>query len=102
MTRIVRAAALAAFIVALAVYGWRAAHSPMLDEALAEEQRYRRATAAGAAIGAEDSRLAERYWQRYPDIAGDAYFGRSGPGGPSGARDHYERHGRREGRIWGE
>lgn len=44
--------------------------------------------------------VAEAYWHCYPDVAQDSYFGQSGPLGILGAREHYERHGRREGRIW--
>jgi hypothetical protein len=43
-----------------------------------------------------------RYWLRYPDVA--SARGRHGVGrtdGLTGARLHYERHGRAEGRTWG-
>ncbi|MGE4218833.1 MAG: hypothetical protein AB7G39_05240 [Alphaproteobacteria bacterium] len=100
--RPIRVAAMLAFLAGLAIYGWGAVHSPLLDADRMAERTYRQAVAAGAAVSAEDARLAERYWQRYPDIAADPYFGRAGPAGPRGARDHYDKHGRREGRIWGE
>ena len=100
--RIAHAGAFLAFVAALAVYGWRAVDSPLLNERLAEEQRFRRATAARLVAEPVDALLAERYWQRYPDVAGDRYFGRDGEAGPQGARAHYDKHGRVEGRIWSE
>jgi len=42
--------------------------------------------------------LEEAYWNRYPDVAADPYFGR---GSKLGAAEHYRRHGKAEGRIWG-
>lgn len=44
--------------------------------------------------------LAEGYWSRYKDVRRDRYWGRNGPMGIWGARDHYQQHGRREGRIF--
>ena len=44
--------------------------------------------------------LAEAYWHRYQDVKNDAYYGKNGPMGIHGAREHYEQHGRREGRIF--
>lgn len=44
--------------------------------------------------------LAEAYWLRYPDIRSDGYFGEKGPIGIYGAREHYEQHGKREGRLY--
>lgn len=46
--------------------------------------------------------LAEAYYLRYPDIASDTFFGRSGPMGIYGAREHYRQYGRSEGRIFGD
>jgi hypothetical protein len=55
----------------------------------------------GGRDDAAERRLAERYWQRYPDIAANGHFGRQGSFGIHGAREHYQRHGRHEGRLWG-
>lgn len=44
--------------------------------------------------------LAEAYWQRYPAVEKNDYFGREGPLGISGPREHYRLYGQREGRIW--
>jgi hypothetical protein len=43
--------------------------------------------------------LAEAYWHRYPDVKQSEYWGPEGPLGIHGPRDHYEQHGRKEGRI---
>lgn len=44
--------------------------------------------------------LAEAYWQRYPDVIDHFYYGKQGPMGIYGAREHYQQHGKREGRIF--
>jgi len=44
--------------------------------------------------------LAEAYLKRYEDVRQDAYYGPNGPMGIYGAGEHYEQHGRREGRIF--
>jgi len=43
---------------------------------------------------------AELYWNQYPDVAKDDFFGRSGQAGCGGAYEHWTRHGRQEGRVW--
>jgi hypothetical protein len=45
--------------------------------------------------------LARTYWQRYPDVREDPYYGINGPAGIHGARAHFQQHGKREGRVWG-
>ncbi len=42
----------------------------------------------------------QRYWDCQPDVAADRFFGRNGPMGFLGAYEHYQRHGKREGRYW--
>ena len=77
-------------------------HHPQFDAAQAARLAY-----ADHVIRTEkpaddlERRLAEIYWNRYPDVAQNAYFGRHGNLGIHGAREHYNRHGRHEGRIWG-
>lgn len=44
--------------------------------------------------------LAEAYWQRYPDVINHSYYGKQGPMGIYGAREHYKQHGKPEGRIF--
>lgn len=48
-----------------------------------------------------ETRLAEAYWGRYPEIKDDSVWGKSSPLGILGPRDHYKYHGRFEGKIWG-
>lgn len=49
-----------------------------------------------------ERRLAKSYWNRYPDVAGSTTWGRNGPLGFLGPRDHYQNRGKKEGRVWGE
>jgi hypothetical protein len=94
---------LAVVLVAWAVYAYGAFHSPVLDRELAERKAYLNQIAreARADLG-EERRLAEAYWARYPDVANDRNFGRASAMGLAGAREHFNRHGKREGRVWGE
>ncbi len=48
----------------------------------------------------QERKMAESYWLRYQDVRDDPYWGENGPMGIWGARDHYEIHGRSEGRIY--
>lgn len=50
---------------------------------------------------AAEEKLAHAYWLRYPDVAANPLYGEKGRLGVLGAREHYMRHGRREGRVWG-
>jgi hypothetical protein len=94
--------ALALLLGGFAAYGYGAAHSPLLDRDLAERRAWLRLEAAeGGADAAAEAGLAEAYWQRNPDVAADRYFGRGGVLGFFGPREHWKRHGRREGRAWG-
>ena len=96
-------AALAITAVAWAMYAMGAADSPLLSRVERQRQAYLDEilrNAQTADLTAERD-LAEIYWQRYPDVANDGFFGRNGQMGVFGAREHFERHGRREGRIWG-
>lgn len=47
-----------------------------------------------------EKNLAEAYWMRYPDIIDHSYYGKQGPMGVYGAREHFKQHGKREGRIF--
>lgn len=44
--------------------------------------------------------LAASYWQRYLDIRENDHWGEKGPMGIWGPRDHFRKHGKREGRIF--
>lgn len=57
-------------------------------------------TAADSTQAEQLQRLAETYWNRYPDIRKHHYFGENGPMGINGAWQHYRQHGRHEGRIF--
>jgi hypothetical protein len=91
------------FILACAIWLYGASHSAVLDAGLAAEEIYQRAALSrGRPVDAAEERvLAGAYWQRNPDVANDTVFGEQGRFGIFGAREHYERHGRREGRQWG-
>lgn len=51
---------------------------------------------------AQEKKLAQAYWDRYPDVAASAVWGRRSSMGVLGPRDHYRLFGRMEGRHWGE
>lgn len=89
------------FGLALLAYAWQASGTKLLSRAQGDRDRYLAEvvlenTADHRALQAR----ARDYWQRNPDVAGDAYYGNDGPLGVLGARQHYEDHGRREGRQW--
>ncbi len=48
----------------------------------------------------EEKVLAEDYWLRYEDIKKDKHWGENGSMGIFGPRDHFQQHGKREGRIF--
>ena len=90
-------------VLALVLYGQAARHSPAFDSDQRLRLAFLKQTAAehAAAPDGQERVLAEAYWQRYPDIAAHPYFGTHGQLGIPGAREHYQQHGRREGRLWG-
>lgn len=76
-------------------------HSPLLHpEQLAERRYVEHFLQQNAPDLEQERKLAEAYWRRYRDVAQDSYYGRQGPMGIFGAREHYQQHGRREGRIF--
>jgi|GEM_PF-1910542 len=48
----------------------------------------------------ELNRIAELYWQSYPDVEKNGGYGRNSAMGAKGAFLHYQEHGQREGRAW--
>ena len=50
-------------------------------------------------LGGVSNLAAQDYWNRYPDVAADSYYGRSRP---TGAQEHFSCCGRFEGRTWNE
>ncbi len=90
-----------AFAGSLALFALAAARSPAGNSALAERDRELRTLSAGVNIDmAGEEQLARAYWARYPDVAADKVYGAGGRLGIMGAREHYAKHGRREGRVW--
>lgn len=95
-------AAGALFAGALAIYAAGALRSPLLDH----EEAARRSLVATLSLQdttdmVRETVLARAYWDRNPDVREHAFFGDDGPLGAFGAREHYDRHGRLEGRRWG-
>lgn len=87
---------------------WGAVVAALWDSPYLDNSRYASAlytqhlmeSAEGGASVSFGRASAVAYWKCYPDVATDPYFGISGPLGMLGAREHFERHGRREGRVW--
>ncbi len=76
--------------------------SPVGNKQKALEQQYlEKILTTKAPRYKEEKELAQAYWLRYPGVQKDLYFGKSGPKGVWGAREHYELYGKKEGRIWG-
>ena len=96
-----RSVVFAGIALALIAYAIGAWVSPLLD---GERRAQRDFVSRYAQMAARDETvergLAERYWAQYGDVAADASFGRNGSFGVWGARVHFNRHGRREGRYW--
>lgn len=99
----IRQALFGLFILSLGAYAYGAFTSTLFDESLADKRAFLM-TASRASEGdpAEMRRQAEAYWDAYPGVARDEAFGRNGKFGLYGARTHYLRHGRYEGRTWPE
>lgn len=91
-----------AFSASLAAFGVGVIHSPIIDDALALERVVINKHARCAYLDLVRERaLAGAYWQRNPDVAQDRFFAVDGALGTFGAREHYDRLGRQEGRHWG-
>lgn len=96
---------IAVLMVVLGCCGWLlgAMDTPLLNRQIAAQQALATSVArTGSLDMAAEQRLAEAYWQRNPDVAASGYYGRHGRIGIFGAREHWLRHGKREGRHWGE
>lgn len=76
--------------------------SALTDHRLAEQQTIIDNYARTKSIDqAQEKILAEAYWRRNRDVAVHEFFGVDGPLGVFGPREHFNRHGRLEGRVWG-
>jgi len=97
-TRIV----VAVYAVCLVVFAVGLVRSPVIDHVFKQERIVLNKHARGDLIDVErERRFAETYWELNPDVAASAFFGSAGALGIFGPREHYDRHGRSEGRAWG-
>ena len=86
---------------ALAVWAIGAAHSPFGSTSRAGNRRYLQTEAKQVERDrVEEGRLAAAYWKANPDVKADKHYGPNGPFGLLGAREHYQKFGRGEGRAW--
>jgi hypothetical protein len=94
--------AAAACIAALTLYAHGFQGEPRLRGSDFQQRTYAAHILQGDAIDLiKEAALAEAYWLRNQDVAANSVFGRSGQLGIHGAREHYNQHGQREGRVWG-
>lgn len=96
---------IAILLVVFACGGWLlgAMGTPLLNRQLAAQHALATSVAkTGSLDMVAEQRLAEAYWQRNPDVAASSHYGRNGKAGVLGAREHWLRHGKSEGRHWGE
>lgn len=97
-------AVLALAVSAYGIYIAAALRSPLFDDNERERLAFlgSKKQAAGVPFTDQQRREAEAYYRRFPGLDKDAFFGRNGPMGVRGAVEHYRRHGRHEGRVWGD
>lgn len=88
-------------VIGLGIAGWLGRHSALLHpELAARKAHYEQLSSEGRIDAQREASLAGAYWRRYPDVAQNPYFGEGGLLGVFGAREHFERAGRAEGRRW--
>jgi hypothetical protein len=101
--RIQIAGAAVCIIAALSLYAYGYLNEPRLRDGDAQQRAYARQVLKSQSRDmGQEAALAEVYWRRYGDVAADPIVGQNGALGVFGAREHYNRHGRRENRIWGD
>ena len=89
------------FALSLTAYGAFASQTRLLNAERAARAELLQSVASRPDIDTDRLRVAAAaYWDRYPDVAGDPFYGRSGPLGDRGAHQHFLDHGRRDGRQW--
>lgn len=94
---------LSALIITLAWSVWlpEAINSPVLNRQIEAERDYLNDILFYRSPQFEvEKQSAEAYWKRYPEIADHWLWGKNGELGIRGPKDHYERFGKWEGRIW--
>jgi len=75
--------------------------SPLSNHEFRQQRKYLNAKYDELAPDLQEERiLALDYWQRYPDVRKNNYWGENSRLGLRGPADHYRHHGRREGRIY--
>jgi len=90
-----------AFALALVVFAVGAWDSPLFNqESRARVEVLNRFARAEYLDEGQEKIIATSYWSHYTDVAADPFFGREGRLGIWGAREHFKRHGKREGRVW--
>lgn len=90
------------FGLSIVIFAFGIIHSPVVDDVLAQERVVLNKHARADTVDViRETLFAEAYWRRNPDVAADPFFGTNGALGTFGAREHYDRHGRLEGRRWG-
>lgn len=100
-TRSLKTLALMAVIISSCLYLTGLFHSSIIDEQRGNETQYlQEYIDSHQHESREEKILAESYWRRYRDIRENNYWGVKGPLGIWGARDHFNQHGRQEGRIF--
>lgn len=72
-----------------------------IKELAAKKSSINRVLKTGNYDSEKEKLLAEAYWLRYPTLAENSRWGRKGPMGILGPRDHFRNHGRLDGWIWG-
>lgn len=77
-------------------------HMPADSKQIAKENTYtNEVLMAHSPDYVREKKLAESYWFRYPSLQTNTNWGKDGPKGIWGPRDHYRTHGRFDGWIWG-
>jgi len=91
------------FLVTLVLFGAAIVRSPVLEDSIAQERVVVNKHARRDKVNIErETAFAKAYWARNPDVAQSSYCGEGGALGVFGAREHYDRMGRAEGRAWGQ
>jgi hypothetical protein len=98
---VLAAITVSALVVSLYYYGCGLRHSPVFNPSAQAQKNYLQKFIENNDQNLKQEKLlAEGYWLRYKDVRKDRYWGENGPMGIWGPRDHYQLHGRREGRIF--
>lgn len=87
--------------ISAGLWGLNFLQSPLYNHEMKLQQKYLSSKYDELAPDLQEQRLlAFDYWQRYPDVRKDSFWGEKSRLGVKGPADHYRHHGRREGRIY--